>query len=107
MYKLILRCYIFVLAFYVILSSSLPKLFLTTSSGQLETLLNKKFYYSALTSSEVKALSKKIFIDIKYRNSSVIKQNRSLFYLTFTKEGKILGADQIENLYSLRSNIKK
>jgi hypothetical protein len=97
LYKLTLRLYLFSIAFYFIFSTISPKFLLRKNSESLFKfrLDNSVHYYSALTSTEVKALTKKIFLDMKYKN--VFSQPIS-FKIMVTKEGKLLGNSSSLNL---------
>jgi hypothetical protein len=52
---------------------------------------NSLSYYSALTSNEVKAVTKKMFLDMKYRIAFSIQKESIPSQLIITKDGKIIG----------------
>lgn len=93
LYKIVLRSYLFSIFFYFTFSTIFPKLFLVGNSEFSSKVYNKNSvnYYSALTSSEVKAMSKKMLLDMKYQGYMKFKKELTILQITVTEEGKVFG----------------
>lgn len=93
LYKIVLRSYLFSIFFYFTFSTIFPKFALDGNSGFSSSLYYKNpiNYYSALTSSEVKAMSKKIFFDMRYQGYMKPKKEVPSVQVTITEEGKVIG----------------
>jgi hypothetical protein len=52
---------------------------------------NSLSHHSALTSFEVKAVTKKMFLDMKYRTGFSLQKEPTLCQFMITKDGKIIG----------------
>lgn len=105
-YKLMVWLYFFSVFFYGIFVTIFPITSFTTKSDILLQEFDRKSYYSALTSNEVKALSTKLIRDVKYRAIVNFKYNRIFVHFTITKEGRILGCNKVKYVCIFRPTIK-